>query len=121
LPWRIDYVVDPKLVNGFGFRSSGLFLGKLLLHIFACGEANPWFLSGLQKWRRRKDAILSCQRVSCQGSGAVLPFAYFDCAPVEGNYLQQPAVGPTGFGRLDVRMTDVVRRLLSLHHETRMS
>jgi hypothetical protein len=37
LPIQIGYVVEPKTVNGFCFRSAMPFLGKLLLH-FAPSE-----------------------------------------------------------------------------------
>src|ERR1035437_1689194 len=56
----------------------------------SCG-INPWFMNGLRKRRRRKDAFFqlsAIRRVSCQGSGAVLPSDCFHCAPRGGNYLQ---------------------------------
>ena len=62
-----------------------------MLHFCACGRANSSFMSGLRMRRRRKDAFLGCQRISCQRSGAALPFDCFDCAPGRGNYLQAPA------------------------------
>jgi hypothetical protein len=43
LPLQIGYVVDPRTVIGFGFRSSGLFLGKLLLHFSPAVELTHVF------------------------------------------------------------------------------
>jgi hypothetical protein len=117
LPLRIGYVVDPRTFTGFDFRFPGLFLGKHLLHIFACGGANSWFMSGLRKRRSRKDAVFSFQRnrVSYQGSGAVLPLDYFHCAPSEGNYLQRTGhpggrrLRGMGFMDFQVREATMVR------------
>jgi len=54
-------------------------------------------MSKLRKQWRRKDAVMSSQRVSCQRSGAVLSFDYFHCAPERGNYLQSICDGASGF------------------------
>jgi hypothetical protein len=62
LPFRIGYVDDSRTVTGFYFHTSGLFLGKHLLRLCACGVANLWFMSWLRMWRRRKDAFFNCQR-----------------------------------------------------------
>jgi hypothetical protein len=61
LPVRIGYLVDYRLFAGFDFRSSRLFSGKQLLHYYVCGGANPWFMNGMRKRLRRKDAVFNCQ------------------------------------------------------------
>src|SRR5271157_1853262 len=77
-------------------------------------------MSKLRKQWRRKDVVMSSQRVRCQRSGAVLPFDCFDCAPGEGNYLQGLAVqaitcgGASGF-----RLNELGIMVSPIYHKER--
>jgi hypothetical protein len=63
-------------------------LGKTFVAFFAYGGANQWFMNGLRKWWRRKDAVFSYQRVGCERSGVASLSDCFDYAPGGVNYLQ---------------------------------
>jgi len=73
-------------------------------------------MSWLRERRRLKDVVMSCQRVSCQGTGTASSSDCLDCAPGGGNYLHSPRsskardLGHPSWQTLDLRSHEVRER-----------
>jgi hypothetical protein len=116
---RIGYVDDSRTVIKLNFHASRAFPEKQLLHFPPTVELTHGFCVGCRcigGEKMRYQAVIgpSIQRVSCQGSGAVLASDCFDCAPAKPNFLQISAGRVAGFPGAQKRGTGATR--LTIFH-----